>query len=43
MKKFVLNGKIMCGIVYKTGNVVIQRIQAGKNGKNAILLVADSH
>ena len=31
MKKFVLNNEIMDEIVYKTENVVIQKIQEGKN------------
>lgn len=38
MKKFVLNNETMDGIVYKTKNVVIQRIQEGKNRKKCYII-----
>ena len=38
MKKFVLNNEIMDEIVYKTENVVIQKIQEGKNRKRCYII-----
>lgn len=38
MKRFVLNDEIMGGIVYKTENVVIQRIQEGKKRKRCYII-----
>lgn len=38
MKQFVLNGEIMEGIVYKTDNVVIQRIQKGEKRKRCYII-----
>lgn len=38
MKKFVLNDEIMGGIVYKTENVVMQRIQEGEKRKRCYII-----
>ena len=38
MKRFVLNDEIMGGIVYKTENVVIQRIQEGEKRKRCYII-----
>ena len=38
MKKFVLNDEIMAGIVYKTENIVMQRIQEGEKRKRCYII-----
>lgn len=38
MKQFVLNNEILSGIVYKTENVVIQKVQEGKKRKRCYII-----
>ena len=38
MKKFVFKNQVMNGIVYNTDNIVIQKIQEGKNHKRCYII-----
>ncbi len=38
MKRFILNNEIMGGVVYKTENIVMQRIQEGKKRKRCYII-----
>lgn len=42
MKKFVSNNEIMDGIVYKTKNVIIQKVQEGKK-RNRCYIIGNGH